>query len=139
MFKDLSIFSALKTRMQWHQARHTVLSENVANADTPGYKGRDLKELSFNRLMASAAPRATSMTATQVARTNPKHMSGTMVDATAGFKQDTGNSFETTPQGNSVSLEEQMMNVATNQLDFNTVASVYSKSLNVLRTAVRRR
>ena len=139
MLKDLPIFSALKTRMQWHQARHTVLAENVANADTPGYKGRDLKELSFNRLMASAAPRSTGAPATQLARTSPRHMSGTMMDATGSFKQDTSSAFETTPQGNSVSLEEQMMDVATNQLDFNTVASIYSKSLGVLRTAVRRR
>ena len=41
-FGDLSLISFLKTKMKWHQARQGVLAENVANADTPGYKARDI-------------------------------------------------------------------------------------------------
>ena len=39
---DLPMLSALRTRMQWHQERQRVLSENVANSDTPNFKPRDL-------------------------------------------------------------------------------------------------
>ena len=39
---DIPIFSMLRTRMQWHQERQRVLAENVANADTPNYRPRDL-------------------------------------------------------------------------------------------------
>jgi flagellar basal-body rod protein FlgB len=35
---DIPILSMLRTRMQWHQERQHLLSENVANADTPNYR-----------------------------------------------------------------------------------------------------
>lgn len=139
MFKDLPIFDALKSRMRWQQARHTVLSENVANADTPGYKARDLKELSFNRMMASASMRSAPMVATSMARTSQAHLTGGLSNQTNGFKAGNGSSFEVTPSRNSVVLEEQMMEVASNQLDYQTATSIYSKSLGLLRTAIRRR
>ena len=37
----------LRERMSWLNARQDVLSQNVANADTPGYTARDLKPLDF--------------------------------------------------------------------------------------------
>jgi flagellar basal-body rod protein FlgB len=40
---DMPIFGALKSRMQFHNARQVVLAENVANAETPGYEARDVK------------------------------------------------------------------------------------------------
>ena len=35
---DLPVLSALRTKMQWHQERQRVLSENVANSDTPEFQ-----------------------------------------------------------------------------------------------------
>jgi flagellar basal-body rod protein FlgB len=51
---DLPALSALRTRMQWHQERQRVLSENVANSDTPNFKPRDLVEPKFDSSGASA-------------------------------------------------------------------------------------
>ena len=45
---DLPVLSALRTKMQWHQARQSVLSENVSNANTPKFKPRDLVEPKFD-------------------------------------------------------------------------------------------
>ena len=47
---DLSLFSMLRTRMQWHQERQRLLSENVANSDTPTYRPRDLAPLQLDRV-----------------------------------------------------------------------------------------
>ena len=44
---DIPIFSILRERMAWLNQRQSVLSENVANADTPGFVARDLKPLDF--------------------------------------------------------------------------------------------
>ena len=52
---DLSkipIFEAIAKRMSWLGERQTVLAQNVANADTPGFAARDLKAPDFSRLMA---------------------------------------------------------------------------------------
>jgi len=47
----IPLFAAFSKRMAWLTARQTVLAENVANANTPGYMAKDLKELDFkNRI-----------------------------------------------------------------------------------------
>ena len=45
---DLPVLSVLRTKMQWHQERQRVLSENVSNSDTPNFKPRDLVEPKFD-------------------------------------------------------------------------------------------
>ena len=39
---DIPILSMLRTRLDWSQARQRILADNVANADTPHFRGRDL-------------------------------------------------------------------------------------------------
>ncbi|HWW11780.1 MAG TPA: flagellar basal body protein, partial [Brevundimonas sp.] len=41
-FTDLPLLSQIKGRLSWLDERQRVIAENVANADTPGYVGRDL-------------------------------------------------------------------------------------------------
>ena len=43
---------------------------------------------------------------------------------------------ETRPAGNSVNLEDEMMKVSANQMDYAAVTSLYSKSLHLLKTAI---
>jgi len=63
---DLPILSMLRTRMQWHQERQLVLAENVANAETPRYRARDLVPPNF----ASTLQRVS----VAMTRTDPGHM-----------------------------------------------------------------
>ena len=45
--------------------------------------------------------------------------------------------FETTPDGNSVVLEDEMLKVAETQQDFQLATMLYSKSLGLLKLAVK--
>ena len=54
---DLPVLSALRTKMQWHQERQRVLSENVSNSDTPNFKPRDLVEPKFDKHRRAARAR----------------------------------------------------------------------------------
>jgi len=51
---DIPILSMLRQRMEWHQERQRVLAENVANADTPNYRARDLAPPDFSHEMQAA-------------------------------------------------------------------------------------
>ena len=51
---DLPILSMLRTRLQWAQERQRVLAENVANADTPNYRAKDLAAPKFETPAAAA-------------------------------------------------------------------------------------
>ena len=128
----LPLFSALTEKMKWHQARQSLLAENVANAETPGYKGRDLKEFGFAEHMQRL-----STAKIETAATQPMHISVTGTEAD-GFGSRRLDSFETTPEGNSVTLEAEMMKVASNQLDYQTITAVYTRSMRILKSALGR-
>ena len=127
---DLPVLSALRTKMQWHQARQRVLSENVANSDTPKFKPRDLVEPKFD----AAGAQAGSTGSLAMMRTSTSHIAASGGGSRTFAANKTG--FETKPAGNSVSLEEEMMKVSANQMDYAAVTSLYSKSLHLLKTAI---
>jgi flagellar basal-body rod protein FlgB len=128
---DLPVLSALRTKMQWHQERQRVLSENVSNSDTPNFKPRDLVEPKFESTGASTG----SMGALAMMRTSTSH-----IEPAGGggqnFEQNRKAAFQTRPAGNAVNLEEEMLKVSANQMDYAAVTSLYSKSLHLLKTAI---
>src|SRR5580658_6985331 len=86
---DIPILSMLRTRMQWHQERQRVLAENVANADTPGYRARDLTPPNFERMLQSAS--------VALATTDPAHISA---GSGSQFSEDNDPHYEVWPRGN---------------------------------------
>ena len=129
---DIPLFSMLRTRMQWHQERQRVLAENVANSDTPNFKPRDLMEPKVDATGASAPGGA--MGTLPMMRTSASHISASGAPET--FDQNRKVGFETRPAGNAVNLEEEMLKVSTNQMDYAAVTSLYSRSLHLLKTAI---
>lgn len=122
-----NLMQALKTRMQWHQTRQKLLAENVANADSPGFRPLDLKAPTFNRDGGGASGVA-------LAQTNPGHMGPS--GQRGGFDSGKARRFEVTPNGNGVNLEDEMMKVAQNQADYQLAASLYSKGLGLMKIAI---
>ena len=131
---DLPILSALRTKMQWHHERQRVLAENISNSSTPNFRPRDLVEPQFDQQGASVG----DMTTLAMARTSTSHMGSS--DPGPTFKHDNGRSgFQTRPAGNAVNLEDQMLKVSANQMDYAAVTSLYSRSLGLLKTAIGKR
>lgn len=130
---NIPLFTALTEKMKWHQARQGLLAENVANAETPGYRGSDLEAFGFAEHMRNfSTPRIAAVV------TNPAHIAiaGSGADGFGGRRM---NSFEITPEGNGVTLEDEMMKVTANQIDYQAITSLYTKSLRIIRTALGRR
>jgi flagellar basal-body rod protein FlgB len=125
---DIPILSMLRTRMQWHQARQQVLAENVANADTPNYQARDLTPPDFSRELQSSL---------SLDRTDPGHL-GSQSSGSAQFADDGTARYEIRPRGNSVTHEDEMMKVASNQMDYEAVTSLYTHSLALIKLAIGR-
>lgn len=128
---DIPILSMLRTRMQWAQQRQSVLAANVANADTPNYRPQDLVELKFDTpQQAPGAP----LTTVALLRTDSGHLGGGQGDES--FRTNNKNDYEVRPTGNSVNLEQEMMKVAANQMDYQAVTALYTRSLGLLKTAM---
>ena len=125
---DVPIFCMLRTRMQWHQERQKILAENVANADTPKFQPKDLTPIDFGR---QARPGGGQQLA--LALTSPAHLSS---PASAGSFGTTKPLYDVKPAGNAVNLEDQMIKVANNQMDYQAATSLYSRSMGLFKVAM---
>lgn len=119
-----SLMQALKTRMHWHQTRQKLLAENVANADSPGFRPVDLKAPAIGRESSGIV----------LAQTSPGHIGPS--GQRNGFDPAKAARFEVTPNGNGVNLEDEMTKVAQNQSDYQLAASLYSKGLGLMKIAI---
>ena len=128
---DIPGLSALRTSMQWHQQRQRVLAENVSNADTPNYQPRDLVRPTAKALAGSAQPGLT-MVRTSAAHIGPQ-------GGAASFGAERRGGYETRPAGNAVNLEDEMLKVAGNQMDYQAATALYGRSLGLIKTALGRR
>lgn len=128
----IPIFSMLTEKMAWLSRRQKVLAQNVANADTPGYKARDLDKPDFRKLIAAASGGRVGM-----AMNRAGHLAGTASVGNERASVDKS-SPETAPNGNSVDLPAQMMKIGETQMDFTTAASLYSKHVRLIRIAMGR-
>jgi len=129
---DLPLITALTEKMKWHQTRQGLLAENVANAETPGYRGRDLKAFGFQEHMRNLS---VTRIATDVTHAGHIAAAGSGAD---GFGARRINNFEITPEGNGVTLEDEMMKVTSNQMDYQAATTIYTRSLKLIRTALGR-
>jgi flagellar basal-body rod protein FlgB len=126
---QLPLFAALSKRMSWLTARQTVLAENVANANTPGYVAKDLKELDFKSLMAHRA----SGGALQLAADQPGHIAPAAPNNPAPVVKVAD---DQSLDGNGVSLESQMMKVSTNASEYALVTTLYKQNISMIKTAL---
>ncbi len=95
----IQLFDVVARHNQWLSVRQFTIAANIANANTPGFKARDVepfeKTLEATRLAMKA--------------TQPGHMTDDAAKATA-VEVRKSQSWETTHTGNSVSLEQELIN-----------------------------
>ena len=128
-FTDLPLLSQIKGRLSWLDERQRVVAQNVANSDTPGYVARDLQQpTDFAAAMRSGG-------GLQMVRTNAAHIAP--AGSPVRFDPTKAPDSETTLDGNSVVVEEQMIKIAETRMDFETMVGLYQKSLGLLRLASR--
>jgi len=132
-FGSLKLFGMIKKRVGWLVQRQRVLSQNIANADTPGYKAQDLKKLKFREALSSNVVRM------KMAQTNPKHIDGSSGDRGPFRQGKERKPYETSLAGNAVVLEEQVLKVGKTKLDHKLSNELYRKHLMMFKTALRGR
>ena len=101
---DLPLLSLLRERMTWLNQRQDVLSQNVANADTPRYVARDLKPLDFDRMVGEAS------SGTKMLTTHVRHIAISSLHG-GKFEDHETPDQESDPNGNAVSLDDRMRGV----------------------------
>jgi flagellar basal-body rod protein FlgB len=127
---NIPLFSMLRTKMQWHQERQRLLAENVANADTPKFQPRDLAPPKLDPAKPAGA-------ALGLVRTSPTHLVSST--GAAQFQLDQRGGFDVRPTGNGVNLEDEMLKVASNAMDYQAATALYTRGLGLIKTALGKR
>ena len=69
-FDKITLFGAMKKRVAWLTQRQEVISQNIANADSPGYRAKDIKAFGFKKELSQ------KMGQISMARTRGDHLGG---------------------------------------------------------------
>lgn len=130
---DAPLFRLLSARMNWLSQRQSILATNIANADTPDYAPRDLRESDFQRLVEGHAIQTPRLA---VNRTVADHLVGGATASIGLLGEQQRRPFETSPDGNGVILEEQTAKVGQTALDHQLASNIYGKYLGMFRIAL---
>lgn len=136
--QDLPLMKAAIQKMHWHEARQKVLAQNISNADTPGYRPQDIAPMDFKEMLESSAS-SLPMQGGAVATTNPMHMEGpgSTAGAAAGKAKNQKNPYESSPSGNSVVLEEQLLKMNQNFTDHRLTTTIYQKNVDMMKSVLK--
>ena len=129
MFEKLDIFRMAHAMAQHAGARQAVVAQNMANADTPDYKARDVRP--FTEILESGDAGFVQRA------TRPGHLNGTDRPFDLGIAE--RRDAVADPNGNSVSLEAEMMTAVEVKRQHDRALAIYKSSLTVLRASLGRR
>jgi flagellar basal-body rod protein FlgB len=131
MEEKFNIFAVLGKRMDWLSQRQRVLADNIANSDTPDFVPQDLNEGEFKRVLRS------ELSPVDPKATHAAHLQGTVLHGGPARSERQNDTYETSPSGNAVILEEQLIKVSKTQSDYQTIVNLYRKHMDMFRLAVR--
>ena len=124
----LEILRAARSLAAHAAERQGVIAENIAHADTPGYRARDLASFSETYRSETMQPFAMKATRTGHFQSEPTRHNAEIIQTTAFGAE--------SPNGNTVSLEDQMMRSVEVRHSHELAMSVYRKSLDIMRTSI---
>jgi flagellar basal-body rod protein FlgB len=122
---NIPLFDLADRRLAWTDRRQEVLAQNIANANTPSWQAKDLKPFAL-ALAGVAAP--------AMARTDPGHLAGTQ--DTAGQSLLTTVASARQPDGNAVSLDDQLTKVANTATAQQIATTLYRKYMSMFSLAL---
>lgn len=117
------IWTDLKGLMDYQVNRQAVISSNLANQDTPGYKAKDI---SFDEHLRSRLA---------LTRTNPSHRQSKA--ASISYRTHTDPYGRIGNDGNTVDLDREMMKISQNNILYNSAVQVIEKKIEGLQNVIR--
>jgi len=127
---QMTLFKMARQKMSWLGQRQSVLAQNIANANTPSYRSKELEALDFKRELSAQRP-------VRMAATTGNHLHGTVVPPEHRIEKDRlRDVYEVNPDGNSVVMEEQLMKVSDTQVQYQLATNLYHKNLKMFRMAL---
>lgn len=127
MFERMETLRMASELTRHAASRQKLIAQNVANADTPGFHARDL---------AGFAETYRSAPAIELRATQPKHLTGI---SWGGNDRAVDAGGEPAPNGNTVSIEDEMIRLAEAKREYDLSLAVTRSSLSLIRRSLGQR
>ncbi len=129
--QNIPLFQVMGAKMAYLDRRQGVIAQNIANADTPNYRAKDLTKVDFGSVLRDVSTAGK----VHVARTDSKHIAPNGVPETP---QETKRkiTYEVAPAGNTVIIEEQMIKATETSMDYSLLTNLMRKNLGLIRVAL---
>ncbi len=128
---NISLFQAMGAKLNYLDQRQKVIAQNIANADTPNYRPKDLTDVDFGHVLT----KVTKDKSIRMNSTQSGHMpSHNQIPDARNIKQKT--TYEVAPAENAVVLEEQMLKSNQISIDHGLMLNVMKKNVGMIRTAL---
>lgn len=129
MLENLALLDLASAMARHAAARHRVIAENVANADTPGYRARDVEDFRSTVNKVSPGPSFVPKAS------RPGHAGA---DSATDSVRTRLLALPATPDGNTVNVEDQAVRAVQAQGDHALATAVYAKAIDILRLGLGR-
>ncbi|MGE4312965.1 MAG: flagellar basal body rod protein FlgB [Pseudobdellovibrionaceae bacterium] len=129
--QNISLFQALGAKIDYLDRRQDVISQNIANADTPNYKAHDMTKADFGTMVQNV----THDKRVRLAATDAGHF-GLANRAPNSKDRAAKDVYEIAPGKNSVILDEQLLNANKVAIDHNLMMNLMKKNLAMISTAI---
>jgi flagellar basal-body rod protein FlgB len=121
---------ALATALNGLATRQSVIANNLANIDTPGFKA---SEVNFAQQLSDATQAGSGL---QLVSTNPQHLSGTSTASSDAVEITLSNNSSERLDGNNVDSEQEMESLSETVLQYEAAARVVSLRMGMLRNVI---
>ena len=141
---DIPLFSIIKGRLGYLSQRQQLISQNVANSDTPGFSPLDLKPFTLPKSAMTKGMEGGGGLAMTLPQTGGGDGGGSAQTIPLPSTRKSGKwapqdspDSETLIDGNKVVLEDQMMKMSDSRLNYEAALGFYQKSIAMLQLAIR--
>lgn len=134
--QNLPLMKAMASKVQYLERRQGVISQNIANADTPNYQSKDLTKVDFGAVLKSVS-HTSGVRPVSLQVTNSMHM-GSPNEAKNAKENKDRMTYEVAPDSNGVIIEEQLVKAGEIQMDYNLLTGLMSKTGMMYKTALGR-
>ena len=148
--ENLTVMRGFTDKIGWIESRQKTLSQNISNADTPGFRPMDAVPYEFKDLLSMSSTSKLSLAAGQVGgsgrpslpkleNTDKAHLNnqGLPGDVQEPDNKKQRRTYEVAPAGNSVVLEEQLLKMGENYADHRLMTNLYQKNVDMLKLSVK--
>ncbi len=130
--QDIGLLQAIGSKINYLNQRQSIIAQNVANADTPGYRPKDLVDVDFSTMLKKELGGQKNVS---VNTTNEQHLPNAQSTIDPKSRKDR-EVYEVAPAGNAVIIEEQLLQAGQNSMDYNLMLNVMQKQTGMFRIAL---